>query len=274
MQRYTYKLLKFSEVDGQYRGANRSDDELEQRVNQQLNQLATEGWEVHNFSTHYVGGRVIYTVLIKHETEANAPVPAPIEKFSPAAIVADPTKPPTNTNGIPPAAEITKRPLLQRRDFDSTMQLRPVEEGPTVGERAAEIRRTVEATNGAEYFQKALVAFDSSLKIRVGQEKVPAEAIALRALKYRDKKNEVTFQFALCWLSEHGYANRPLASILSEGSETGHVLAELDDAAKTRLLNVNPSGSQPSVQDRMASRFDLPEHTQAGHQKPPARFNR
>ena len=72
MQRFSYKLLKFSELDGPYRGANQANDELEVRVNRQLDELAVQNWKVKTFTVHYVGGRIIYTVLLERELEGGA----------------------------------------------------------------------------------------------------------------------------------------------------------------------------------------------------------
>jgi hypothetical protein len=254
MQRYSYKLLKFSELDGPYRGVSHADDEVEQRVNRQLDSFAEQGWWVKNFSVDYVGGRVIYTVLLEREAESAGSNQTEAKADLPLAKRVEALSRP-----VPERADVKPR-----RVFAETAELRPLDLGPTVGERAAEIRQSIETSKGPEYYRKALDVFDASLRARMEQEKIPAEAIALRAVKQPGKQNEPTFQFALCWLSEHGHSDRPLSTILG-GGNSGAAQPEDD---KTRQL------SPQSMQANMASRFDLPDNGVLGAHHLPSRFGR
>lgn len=258
MQRYSYKLLKFSELEGPYRGVSHTDNDLEERVNRQLDDQAEQGWRVKTFSVDYVGGRVIYTVLLEREADGtSAMLPGVINEKSLSDNGIGNGKEDARTRPIPmPMPE--RSDVRPRRVIDTTAELRPIQPGPTIGERAAEIRRMIESTKGIEYYRKALDVFDASLRARMEQERTPAEAIALRALKQREKQNEPTFQFALCWLSEHGHSDRPLSTILPElGGD----------------VNNRPNPQQAHL-DRMASRFDLPDNREAGQPRLPSRFNR
>jgi hypothetical protein len=268
MQRYTYKLLKFSDVDGPYRGTVRTEDELELRVNQQIEGYAVAGWKVQNFSVNYVGGKVVYTILLQIEGEAPAAaVEKPQEAASPNGKSAANSSQPETV--IPAASPAVSEPR-PRRLVDTTTQLRPPA-GPTLGEKAEEIRRGIEASNGPDYFKRALAAFDASLKTRVAQEKVPAEAIALRALKYRDQKNQVTFNFALCWLAENGLADRSYASLVpAEGESTAPAVTPTPEGRKrqTGSLSVDRLAAQQSMIDSMSSRYDLPDNGEPSKFRP------
>ncbi len=287
MQRYTYKLLKYSELEGQYRGGTHgSDEKLEQKVNQELNTLAEQGWVVQNFAVHYTGGRLIYTVLLSCETSPEVAVQAPEElpKATEIKAAAEPelVESKVSESKVSEGQELTLAPIIsiplpvnklpqqvatisdnrpKRQPNDATTELKALlEQGPTIGERAAELQQNIQGQYGKEYFRRALASFDANLKARSKQENVPAEAIAIRALRHRDEKHEPTFQFALCWLSENGYATRPLATVLAGTIQ----LSLLDDAPKAPppVPNGNIPKLRPTPQaihEQMASRFDLPD---------------
>ncbi|NWJ96256.1 MAG: hypothetical protein HXX20_10770 [Chloroflexi bacterium] len=261
MQRYSYKLLKFSDIDGPYRGVARAEEELEQQVNQQLNLLTVSGWSVQHFSVHYVGGRVVYTFLLRCLVREEPTVP-PVEATErPGQQAEDATR---------RLMDITPSPLVSfsRRVLDNTTQLHLPVQGPTVGEEANKIRRTIETSKGSDYFRRALASFDASLKARGEQEKTATQTIALRALKLRDQKNEVTFQFALCWLSENGFSDRLLSSLLSASEP---LIAETNIAKNVASATQNV---QQVMLDGMSARFDLPEHPEPGQSRFQPRFGR
>lgn len=282
MSGYNYKLLKFSELGGQYQGANGN---LEQYVDAQLVLLAQQNWTVHTFSVHYIGGHAVYTFLLHTAIgevlavpEPQLPVPVKnglngteavsvINPPSLASLRSRPTTDMTTDLRMPEEAERkSEKGLLSYAQAGSILPL-AASTGPTVGERVSEIRRNIENSNGIEYYRRALELFDASLKARVKLEKIPAEAIALRALKHRDKKNEQTLQFALCWLSEYGYNDHALSTLLPEAALA---LTEIEAEAATRPITGPKDNNRKAIFERMSSRFDLPEHNE---NKPP-RSNR